>query len=159
MINENARPDHILPIIVHNTPEATQLYFDLAIGLTMTVCVMFLPCLLFLVAIQLQNFWLNQTTNTRFSRFKRGGLSEAQLSALQNERDSEDSEDHAMAFGDRTPYQRLETSLEERTGAGSFFSGLCGDDRHHRGVLVQDPNRAINQPIGLERRDLIERQR
>ena len=83
MINENSRPDHILPIFVHNTTEETQMYFDISIGLTMAVCVMFLPCLLFLVAIQIQNFWLNQTTNTRYSRFKRGGLSEAQLNALQ----------------------------------------------------------------------------
>jgi hypothetical protein len=83
MINENQRPDHILPIIMHNTPEATQVYFDVSIGLTMVVCLLFLPCLLFLVVIQLQNFWLNQTTNSRFSRFKRGGLSDAQLDALQ----------------------------------------------------------------------------
>lgn len=166
MINENLRPDHILPIIVHNTPETTQLYFEITIGITMVVTLMFLPCLLFLVAIQIQNFWLNQTTNTRFSRFKRGGLTEAQLNALQQERESSDSDHSGLAFNDRShdrDYSRLENSLEERTGATSFFGMICnGNQARANGqvnALLQDPNRFINQPIGLEKRDLIERQR
>jgi len=51
MINESLRPPCILPLLIHTSPEAAQVYFDLAIGSTLFICILFLPCLLFLVVI------------------------------------------------------------------------------------------------------------
>jgi hypothetical protein len=100
MINESLRPPCILPLLIHTSAEAAQAYFNVSIGMSTFVCVLFLPCLLFLVVIQIQNFMLNQTTNTRFSKFKRNGLSEAQITALQ-EHETSDSDEQSMVFVDR----------------------------------------------------------
>lgn len=82
----------LLPIIVHSDPQAAQITYDLSLVMTLCICLCFLPCLLYLVVIQCQNFMLGQTTNTRFSKFKRNSVSEDQLRALADEDSSEDAE-------------------------------------------------------------------
>jgi hypothetical protein len=73
-----------------------------------------------------------------------------------------------MAFGEKHDrhYSRLEATIDERTARNSFFGMVFCNERDQIravdgqvNVLVQDPNRYINQPMGLEKRDLIERQR
>ena len=87
--------------------------------------------------------------------------------------DSDESED-PYTFSDRFGnsersgrYANLENTIGERHVAKSTctgaLSGICIDQNPRRNgrvnFLINDPNRAINQPIGLDMRDLIEKQR
>jgi len=48
----------------------------------MLVALFFVPFLSYLVIIQTQNFMLNQTTNTRFSKFRKETVNEQALAQL-----------------------------------------------------------------------------
>lgn len=49
---------------------SSQLAYDITLAVTGAITLAFLPCLLLLVTIQMQNLWKNQTTNARFGKKK-----------------------------------------------------------------------------------------
>jgi len=114
----------------------------------------FLPCLLFLVVVQCQNFMLNQTTNSRFSKFKRTNVSEAQIAALAEESSSEGEDAHQTPASLRSRQSRLTngsfTREQSQTCGQNCTSMFCGaghfkKQQRFMKKFARDPNRDVNQ--------------
>jgi len=91
---------------------ARNMYYISMAG-TVMVCCTFLPCLLLLVFIQMQNVYRNQTTNSRFSKIKTAYRAEAELklqAIIDNDDASSDSDLSAFSYstlGSKSNYSRM----------------------------------------------------
>jgi hypothetical protein len=91
---------------------ARNMYYISMAG-TVMVCCTFLPCLMLLVFIQMQNVYRNQTTNSRFSKIKTAYRAEAELklqAIIDNDDASSDSDLSAFSYstlGSKSNYSRM----------------------------------------------------
>ena len=77
-----ARQTVLIPQIVNTDALTAQVMFDFSLIVAMMLSLFFTPFLSYLVYIQTQNFMLNQTTNTRFSKHRKENASEQAIAAL-----------------------------------------------------------------------------
>ena len=101
----------MVPIIVQDDIATAQMTYDLTLIVTLVLALLFLPFLAVLVVVQTQNFMLNQTTNSRFSKHRRSGVNEAQLAALAGS-DSSYDDDYSAVNSAKTP-----NSMRSREGS------------------------------------------
>ena len=97
-----ARQTVLIPQIVNTDALLAQILFDSSLIVAMMFSLFFMPFLSYLVYIQTQNFMLNQTTNTRFSKHRKENASEQAIAALADYEPS-DVEDEDFAQPYQTP--------------------------------------------------------
>ena len=122
--------------------------------MTLVLALFFLPFLLVLVVVQTQNFMLNQTTNSRFSKHRRSAVNEAQLAAL-NASDSSFDDDYSAVNSAKTPnsMRSREGSVNEHSAGspvmdcGRIFCGSGGSKKPGKIFrrVIKDPNASVNQ--------------
>ena len=91
-----ARTSCILPVLIQTDTVTAQVLFDFSLIVAMMLSLFFTPFLSYLILIQTQNFMLNQTTNTRFSKHRKENQSEAAIAALAEYEPSDCDDDDFM---------------------------------------------------------------
>ena len=93
---EKSKETCLLPVLVLPNTVLAQIAFDTSLIITMGVALFFVPFLSYLVFIQTQNFIMNQTTNTRFSKVHKSNLNEQAIKAMEEFEESEEEDDDFM---------------------------------------------------------------
>ena len=89
--------------------------FDFSLIVSMLVSLFFTPFLSYLVLIQSQNFAMNQTTNTRFSKHPKKNATEQAIAQLA-ECEASDAEDDSNIFtASSDSYQPMSMAPKTRT--------------------------------------------
>lgn len=144
----------MVPIIVQDDIATAQMTYDLTLIVTLVLALLFLPFLAVLVVVQTQNFMLNQTTNSRFSKHRRSGVNEAQLAALAGS-DSSYDDDYSAVNSAKTPnsMRSREGSVNEHSAGspmmdcGRMFCGTGSSKKPGKIFkrVIKDPNSSVNQ--------------
>lgn len=80
----------VMPNIFNLTTDQAQLFYYITLFSVLALATVFLIPLTFLVIVQTQNFMFNQTTNKRFSKFKRVTANDQALASVRGMRESKD---------------------------------------------------------------------
>ena len=152
----SAKETSLVPIIVQDNISNAQITYDLTLIVTLVLALLFLPFLVVLVVVQTQNFMLNQTTNSRFSKHRRGAVNEAQLAALTGS-DSSFDDDYSAVNSTKTPnsMRSREGSVNEHSAGspvidcGRFLCGSGSSKKPNKVFkrVIKDPNSSVNQTM------------
>lgn len=157
---DKARKTCLLPMIVQEDPTLAQVTFDFSLIVSLLMCLFFFPFLSYLVFIQTQNFMLNETTNTRFSRHRKSNVSEEAIARLADFETSEDGDsEQGLANGNMTPPSMRSRTTRMTSLDGAAPSAGCVDNcsnmfcgpghfkKQERIIkkFTKDPNVQVNQ--------------
>ena len=161
---ETAKTTCLIPAIVQSDTVLAQVMFDFSLIVSMCCSLFFTPFLSYLVHIQTQNFMMNQTTNTRFSKHRKENASEAAIAQLAEYDDMSDVSENdeygasplenqrGGALTHRTRSSRV-SSLDGpinsgcASNCGNMFCS-AGHFRKQERIMkkfVRDPNVTVNQ--------------
>ena len=141
--------------------DRAQIMFDFSLIVSMMFSLCFTPFLSYLVLIQTQNFMLNQTTNTRFSKHRKENASEAAIAQLAEYEPSSEEDDFGATYSPpghmagrprSTRVSSLDASVNQgcAQNCGNMFCGP-GHFRKQERIMrkfVRDPNVSVNQDGG-----------
>ena len=105
----------LFPAIIQGDPLIAQIMYDFSLIVSMLVSLFFTPFLSYLVLIQSQNFMLNQTTNTRFSKYPKKNQTEQAIAQLAEYEASDAEDDSNILMANSDTYQPVSLAPKART--------------------------------------------
>ena len=112
---ETAEKTCLFPIVIQSDPLVAQILFDFSLMISMLVSIFFFPFLTYLVCIQTQNFAMNQTTNTRFSKHPKKNQTEQAIAQLAEWEPSDAEDDSNILSQNGDTYQPVAMKPKARS--------------------------------------------